>query len=68
MDCEHTGGEVQRLGGFGACKNQGMSSALQGVLALAALEPRDAMANSTLGVGDRVLPERPLQEPIRKAA
>jgi hypothetical protein len=50
------------------CKNQGMSWAPQGVLALAALEA--ARRNGELDAWRRnhALPERPLQEPIRKAA
>jgi Uncharacterised protein family (UPF0236) len=50
------------------CKHQGMSWSPQGVLALAALEA--ARRNGELDEWRRVreLPERPLPEPIRKAA
>ena len=68
MDCEHTGGEIQRLGGLGACKNRGMSWSPQGVLALAALEAARRNGELDDWRRDRALPEHRLPEPARKAA
>ena len=52
----------------GRCKHQGMSWSAEGVLALAALEA--ARQNDELDAWRRtgVLPERPLPDPVRKAA
>jgi hypothetical protein len=50
------------------CKHQGMSWSPQGVLALAALEAARRNGELDEWRRDRALPERPLPEPIRKAA
>ena len=50
------------------CKHQGMSWSPQGVLALAALEAARRNGELDAWRRDRVLPERALPEPIRKAA
>ena len=50
------------------CKHQGMSWSPQGVLALAALEAARRNGELDDWRRDRVLPERALPEPIRKAA
>jgi hypothetical protein len=50
------------------CKHQGMSWSPQGVLALAALEAARRNGELDEWRRDRVLPERRLPEPIRKAA
>ena len=50
------------------CKHQGMSWSPQGVLALAALEAARRNGELDAWRRDRALPERPLPEPIRKAA
>jgi hypothetical protein len=50
------------------CKHQGMSWSPQGVLALAVLEAARRNGELEDWRRDRVLPERPLPEPIRKVA
>ena len=50
------------------CKHQGMSWSPQGVLALAALEAARRNGELDEWRRDRALPDRPLPEPIRKAA
>ena len=50
------------------CKHQGMSWSPQGVLALAVLEAARRNGELDAWRRDRVLPERALPEPIRKAA
>ena len=50
------------------CKHQGMSWSPQGVLALAALEAARRNGELDAWRRHRTLPERPLPEPIRKAA
>jgi Uncharacterised protein family (UPF0236) len=52
----------------GRCKHQGMSWSPHGVLALAALEAARRNGELDAWRRDRALPERPLPEPIRKAA
>jgi hypothetical protein len=52
----------------GRCKHQGMSWTPQGVLALAALEAARRNGELDGWRRDGVLPERPLPEPIRRAA
>ncbi len=52
----------------GRCKHQGMSWSPQGVLALAALEAARRNGELDDWRRDRVLPKRPLPEPIRQAA
>ena len=52
----------------GRCKHQGMSWAPEGVLALAALEAARRNGELDEWRQNRALPERPLPEPIRKAA
>src|SRR5208337_3923972 len=68
MDRQHTGGEMQRLGGDGTRKHQGMSWSPQGVLALAALEAARRNGELDAWRRDGALPERALPEPVRKAA
>jgi hypothetical protein len=52
----------------GRCKHQGMSWSPEGVLALAALEVARRNGELEEWRRDRVLPERPLPEPVRQAA
>ena len=51
MDREHTGGEVQRLGGVGTMQASGDELVATGVLALAAFEAVSAKVSLTPGVG-----------------
>jgi hypothetical protein len=52
----------------GRCKHQGMSWSPEGVLALAALEVARRNGELEEWRRDRMLPERPLPEPVRQAA
>jgi len=71
MDREHTGGEIQRLGGVGTLQSSGdelVAARGVGVLALAALEAARRNGELDGWRRDRALPECVVPEPIREAA